>query len=97
MQKISLTIRVDEEDLKRWKQVAGERQLSSWIRERCNGQGSDNTDVQRAPDVPVPGRGTNPTGGREEPAAGVAAENRKDDCQYTVGPGAYCSSCGKKH
>ena len=35
-QKVSLTIRVDAQELAEWKGRAGEN-LSAWIRERCNG------------------------------------------------------------
>ena len=61
MQKVTLTIRVDAEDLEKWQKQAGERKLSAWIRERLNEANGE--DLRRASGVRVARRGVAASGG----------------------------------
>jgi hypothetical protein len=43
----TIKIRISDGELEEWRKKAGERGLSSWIRERCNGGSTENTDESR--------------------------------------------------
>jgi hypothetical protein len=91
MQKITLTIRVDEADKKKWEESARKEHkgLSAWIRDICNVAAPEPSvkeiiervivDVDEGPFVATV----------EDPAA-------MRQCKHGIGAGIYCPKCGRR-
>jgi len=65
-----LQLRISETDLIAWKRRSNQagKELSEWIRERCNAEEGTNSGMRAAEDASVLGRSTLSGGGPAEPA-----------------------------
>jgi hypothetical protein len=97
MQKITLTIRVDEADKKKWEESARKEHkgLSAWIRDICNvaaPEPSVKEIIERVKRELKPDEDEEPgpfVATVEDPAA-------MRQCKHGIGAGIYCPRCGRR-